>query len=91
MRYVSIPWRGKRIKDRTGGAVPGFAAREPGQRVFVHCERGAERTGAMVACYRMSREQWNPEQALDEMEAFRFRGLLFGHLKRFVRAFPGLL
>jgi hypothetical protein len=45
----------------------------------------------MVACYRMSREHWSSEQALNEMEAFRFRGLLFGHLKRFVRAFPGLL
>jgi protein tyrosine/serine phosphatase len=91
MRYVSIPWRGK--QDPKTEQVAQFLSllrENPDRRVFVHCERGAERTGVMVACYRMSREQWSPEQALNEMEAFRFRGLLFGHLKRFVRAFPGL-
>ena len=63
----------------------------PDKKVFVHCERGSERTGVMVATYRMSREHWTPDQALNEMEAFRFRGLSFGHLKRFVRDFPSLL
>jgi protein tyrosine/serine phosphatase len=63
----------------------------PDKKVFVHCERGAERTGVMVASYRMSRDRWTPNQALDEMEAFRFRGLRFRHLKEFVREFPALL
>ena len=92
MGYVSIPWRGK--QDPKTEQVAQFLEllrANPNKKVFVHCERGAERTGVMVACYRMSSEQWTPEQALNEMEAFRFRGLRFGHLKKFVRAFPGLL
>jgi protein tyrosine phosphatase (PTP) superfamily phosphohydrolase (DUF442 family) len=92
MRYVSIPWRGKEDpKTEQVAQFLGLLHENPELKVFVHCERGAERTGVMVACYRMSREHWTPEQALNEMEAFRFRGLRFGHLKRFVRAFPGLL
>lgn len=92
MQYVSIAWRGK--QDPTTGQVAQFLnllRTNPDTKVFVHCERGAERTGVMVACYRISKEGWTADQALNEMEAFRFRGLSFGHLKRFVRAFPSLL
>ena len=35
----------------------------PDKKVFVHCERGAERTGVMVACYRISSERWTADQA----------------------------
>ena len=92
MTYVSIPWRGK--QDPNPEQVAQFlkVMREhPDRKVFVHCERGAERTGVMVACYRMSSEGWTPDRALGEMEKFGFRGLRFGHLKRFVREFPALL
>jgi protein tyrosine/serine phosphatase len=92
MRYVSIPWRGK--QDPKTEQVAEFLEllrANPNKKVFAHCERGAERTGVMVACYRMSSENWTPERALNEMEKFRFRGLRFGHLKKFVRDFPMLL
>ena len=92
MQYVSIPWRGKQDpKTEDVAQFLELLRASPDKKVFVHCERGAERTGVMVACYRISSERWTAEQALNEMEAFRFRGLLFGHLKKFVRAFPGLL
>jgi hypothetical protein len=45
----------------------------------------------MVACYRISREQWTPEQAQAEMDAFGFCRRRFAHLTRFVREFPTLL
>ena len=92
MQYVSIPWRGKQDpKTENVAQFLELLRASPDKKVFVHCERGAERTGVMVACYRISSERWTAEQALNEMETFRFRGLLFGHLKKFVRAFPGLL
>ena len=92
MQYVSIPWRGKQDpKTEDVAQFLELLRASPDKKVFVHCERGAERTGVMVACYRISSERWTADQALNEMEAFRFRGLLFGHLKKFVRAFPGLL
>ena len=91
MRYVSIPWRGH--DDPRTVQVSEFLRllrENPERRVFVHCRRGAERTGVMVACYRISREHWTPERAQAEMEAFGFRRR-FAHLTRFVREFPGLL
>jgi protein tyrosine phosphatase (PTP) superfamily phosphohydrolase (DUF442 family) len=92
MRYVSIPWRGKEDpRTRQVAQFLELLRANADEQVFVHCERGAERTGVMVACYRIAIDNWTSKQALDEMEDFRFRGLFFGHLKRFVRAFPTLL
>jgi len=39
-------------------------ARQP---VFVHCQQGVDRTGAMVAIYRIVIEGWTKAEALDEM------------------------
>ena len=36
--------------------------------VFVHCERGADRTGTMCAMYRIVVCGWTKQQALDEMK-----------------------
>ena len=92
MRYVSIPWEGRHTPSAEQVAQFLKLLHDNADRkVFIHCRRGAERTGVFVACYRIAREHWTPEQALAEMERFRFRGLRFGHLKRFVRAFPTLL
>jgi protein tyrosine phosphatase (PTP) superfamily phosphohydrolase (DUF442 family) len=34
--------------------------------VFIHCKRGADRTGTILACYRVANEGWTAEQAVDE-------------------------
>jgi protein tyrosine phosphatase (PTP) superfamily phosphohydrolase (DUF442 family) len=92
LRYASIPWRGK--EDPRPEQVAEFLdllRANANTKVFVHCERGSERTGVMIACYRMTAERWTPDRALAEMELFGFRGFWFGHLKRFVREFPALM
>jgi len=40
---------------------------------FVHCQRGADRTGMMVAVYRVAVERWDKEQAIAEMTQGGFR------------------
>lgn len=42
------------------------------QPVYVHCWRGKDRTGVMIAAYRMAVEGWPLPEALREMEAFGF-------------------
>jgi tyrosine-protein phosphatase SIW14 len=36
------------------------------QPVFVHCKRGADRTGTIIAVYRISHDCWSAEQAIRE-------------------------
>lgn len=42
------------------------------QPVFVHCQAGADRTGMMVAAYRMTRQGWTSKEALAELPEFHF-------------------
>jgi len=34
---------------------------------FVHCQRGADRTGTMCAIYRIAVQGWGREEAIEEM------------------------
>jgi tyrosine-protein phosphatase SIW14 len=43
------------------------------QPVFVHCRRGADRTGFMIGLYRIARQGWTAEQAYDEARAIGMR------------------
>ena len=33
---------------------------------FVHCRRGKDRTGTVIACYRIQHDHWSNQQALNE-------------------------
>jgi protein-tyrosine phosphatase len=59
-----------------------------GKKVFVHCRRGADRTGVMVALYRITFDHWSADQAVEEMKEFHYASFILWHLARFVRAYP---
>jgi len=42
------------------------------QPVYVHCAGGRHRTGVMTAVYRMTSDNWTPDQAFKEMKKYRF-------------------
>jgi protein tyrosine/serine phosphatase len=48
-----------------------------GTPVLIHCQHGADRTGAMCAIYRVAVQGWNREEALREMTdgGFGFHGI----------------
>ena len=60
--------------------------------VYVHCQGGRHRTGAMTALYRMTNDGWNADRAYQEMKQYHFEGFP-GHpvLKRFVYDYYGKL
>jgi protein tyrosine/serine phosphatase len=41
--------------------------------IFFHCRRGADRTGAFAAMYRIAMQSWNPKKAYDEARAVGMR------------------
>lgn len=45
---------------------------DEGQRVLVHCTAGAQRTGAVIALYRLLLQGWSMEDVLEEMETYDF-------------------
>lgn len=45
--------------------------------VFIHCQRGSDRTGTVIAAYRISRENWGTKEALDEAKRNGMRWIQF--------------
>jgi protein tyrosine/serine phosphatase len=45
--------------------------------VFVHCQRGSDRTGTIIAVYRILCEQWTEEQAIAEAKRFGLARIQF--------------
>jgi tyrosine-protein phosphatase SIW14 len=42
------------------------------QPIFLHCKRGSDRTGTIVAAYRISFENWTGDDAVKEAKTFGF-------------------
>jgi tyrosine-protein phosphatase SIW14 len=67
MHYVGVPMRGFQTPS-TGqiDKVMSIFNDDSAAPVFVHCRRGADRTGTVVACYRIAHDRWANKRALDE-------------------------
>jgi tyrosine-protein phosphatase SIW14 len=92
MRFVNIPVSGwSAPTDEQVVQFLSLLRSEPGQKVFVHCRLGEDRTGVFTAVYRMAFEKWSAEQAMKEMYFFGFNGFWHPAMKSFVRDFPSRL
>lgn len=91
LRYVSIPIGGLSAPARE--QVVEFLTllrRSPNDKIFVHCHLGRDRTGVMIAAYRVAEQHWSAAQALGEMHAAGFHNLLQPEMWMFVKRFPKL-
>lgn len=92
IKYVGIPWSAtRRLPTPQVLEFLGLVRANPNIRIFVHCRRGADRTGLMIAAYRISVEHESATQAVTEMHEFHYDWLFLPQLKRYVERFPGLL
>ena len=67
MRYVSVPMRGLSAPSADDMAKVLALLDDPSAGpVFLHCKRGADRTGTVVACYRIKHDRWDNQKALEE-------------------------
>lgn len=87
LRYFNVPFnrRGPPTEAQVDQVLSLIDDEENGA-VFLHCQRGQDRTGMVVALYRINREGWTDQQAIREAED---RGMKFWHfrMKRYISQF----
>jgi protein tyrosine phosphatase (PTP) superfamily phosphohydrolase (DUF442 family) len=72
MEYVSIPSGCRNPQDENVAQFLRLVQEHPDKKIFVHCEFGIDRTGLMIAAYRIAEEGWSQRRALAEMRANGF-------------------
>ena len=85
MIYVNVPMKGVVAPSNEQIAKVLTLLNSP-DLVFVHCKRGADRTGAVIACYRIAHDRWQQKQAMQEAKSLGMGSMQFG-LKHYIMAF----
>ena len=70
MEYVNVPMTG--LTPPTEAEITKILALLEDYTtgpVFVHCQRGADRTGAVIAAYRIDHDHWDSARALSEAKS----------------------
>jgi protein tyrosine/serine phosphatase len=86
MRYFNIPMSDKDYpKDESIEEFLSITKEESNWPFYVHCAGGRHRTGVIGAMYRFNHDEWNYDQAYEEMKNYDFY-TRFGHgaLKKYV-------
>ncbi|HVN09628.1 MAG TPA: tyrosine-protein phosphatase [Patescibacteria group bacterium] len=89
MRFVSLPWNA--WDKPTDAEVSQFFALLAANRrgkIFVHCQQGRDRTGVMIALYRIAADHWCAASAVSEMKSYHYHHFWFPQLQTYVENFP---
>lgn len=79
LHYYSIAMPGlSRPSDAQVARVMALVDAQENGPVFVHCKRGSDRTGTVVAVYRITHDKWTDQQALDEARRYGLSWMEFG-------------
>jgi len=91
MKFVSVPWHCLFPRDEVFAKFLKVIHDNPDNKIFVHCRYGDDRTGMMIAAYRMADEGWTPEEARKEMDKFGFHRMVCPSLESYEKKFPSHL
>ena len=87
MAYISAPLSG--VRAPAVAEINAILARIEAapQPVFVHCQYGCDRTGLVIACWRIRHDRWSNDKALLEAEQYGLSPWL-PNFKSFIKHFP---
>jgi tyrosine-protein phosphatase SIW14 len=87
MKAVAIPIEMSRdgLKEKVDKVVA-LMADPANQPVYVHCRHGQDRTGIVVAAFRMKQQGWRLADAEAEMQSFGFNDV-WVNFKKFIRRY----
>lgn len=88
MQYISIPWHCMFPKDKAIAQFLAVLRDNPKKKIFVHCRLGDDRTGMMIAAYRMAVDNWTAEEAFAEMMHFGMNRTICFPLIKYESKFP---
>jgi len=84
--YTNIPFHGLgRPTDEQMKYVLSLIETMPGP-VFIHCQHGCDRTGTVVACYRIQQQKWSNEEAFKEAARYGISKFERG-MRKFIMSF----
>lgn len=84
--YTNVPLRGRGRPTDTQVATLLTLIQTLPAPVFVHCKAGCDRTGTIIACYRIHRHGWSTNAALQEAWKYGLSMWEWGMIK-FIREF----
>jgi len=71
IRYAHVPMRSLTApRPADIQQVLSLILRESSAKVYVHCLRGKDRTGTVIACYRIQHDGWDNRRALAEAKDY---------------------
>ncbi|MBV9502260.1 MAG: tyrosine-protein phosphatase [Acidobacteriaceae bacterium] len=104
IKYVPVPMNGFLAPTNAQmEKVLSLLMQDKSDSVFVHCRRGKDRTGTVIACYRIQHDGWSNAAALAEAKKFgmsfaergmrsyivHFKPLSFSDISRLNSSNPG--
>ncbi len=70
MKYVNIPFPPFSAPTQAEMDHALSLLTDDSQHIFVHCRRGKDRTGTVIACYRIQHDHWDNRRALQEAKKY---------------------
>ena len=79
LKYFNVPMDGLgRPSDEKVEKILSLINDSGNWPVFVHCNHGKDRTGTIIACYRISHDGWKLDEAMKEAKRYGMSWVQFG-------------
>jgi protein tyrosine/serine phosphatase len=72
LKYISLPMYRAHSKEQMATFLAMTGDPKTSKSIYLHCQHGRDRTGGMVALYRLQKDHWDFKETLAEMRGYGF-------------------